>query len=769
MRNINVIPGKVKSMKLSDYYEYKKCEYCYLQLIVTKSNRNNNTEQIALLINKMFKKTNKYINQAGKRLIIEQQPKASFYIHITKEKVQFYFMIPKIFQNQFKTKFKEIWKNIEIKEVDSIPIDINSCTKFDLHYKYDDSLSLSVDKRNNDLLNANMTIVNMLEENEEVGIFYNFIPTSEKESNYFRTKTYKNSVQRYKNGDSLKKTKNIKDYSVILLKNLISFINDLLNCVLNTSNNNQFIFNPIEYEISNSTKRKGDKAICKNQTIIIAKSSEKEREIELSKTLANTFKSISDNNELIVTEITKKIDIKRTIINHTTVNKTTVEEDSNFINMPSTDVIKQFNMIEHNKVLELKAPKCLENGEIRIGTVKNKENKQEVYYSTDEQIKRLGRVLLGSMGSGKSFYIANSLAKDFIKADRGIVDIDFIDKCQVADAIKEVSPKSKVIEINFDNPSQLQALNYNELTYKDKDDIYTKINISMQKAEQMQLLLDSINDDKSQLTPRMLRYFYASATVVYYKNQNASFKSIVNILKYPDRRNDLILTLNNEEQDLLSEEIEDLRDLDKSDKKGNVENYDSKIDGILDRVAWLKTNLFSKLAFNKEADNNINFVEALKQNKIILIKLPEHSFKSRMIRNVIATFFLNKVWISKQIDSSTHTELIIDEIHQCYNCQLLMQNILVECRKFKLTPTLAMHYLDQLTNKCKNSLLASGSSFMLLQGCDVKAFKELSHYFEKDGYTETDLTELDRYNALCLIKNEECNYSSFIVDCTIES
>ena len=133
-----------------------------------------------------------------------------------------------------------------------------------------------------------------------------------------------------------------------------------------------------------------------------------------------------------------------------------------------------------------------------------------------------------------------------------------------------------------------------------------------------------------------------------------------------------------------------------------------------------------------------------------------------MIRNVIATYFLNKVWISKQIDSSTHTELFFDEIHQCYNCQLLMQNILVECRKFNLTPTLALHYLDQLTSKCKNSVLASGSSYLLLQGCDVKAFKELSTYFEKDGYSEVDLAELDRYNALCLIKNEEQGYSSFI-------
>lgn len=206
---LNIIPSKPKSMKLSDYYEYRKCEYSIIRLVPTKSNKNNNTEQIASLINKMFKQSNKYINQASKKLIIVQKPKVSFYIHITKGKVQFYFIIPKSYLNQFKIKFQEVWKNIEIEEVDNIPMDINSCSKFDLHYKYDESLSLAVDKRNNDLLNSNMTITSILEENEMVGILYNFIPTSEKESNYFRSNTYPRAIQRYKNGENLKKSKNM--------------------------------------------------------------------------------------------------------------------------------------------------------------------------------------------------------------------------------------------------------------------------------------------------------------------------------------------------------------------------------------------------------------------------------------------------------------------------------------------------------------------------------------------------------------------------------
>ena len=64
--------------------------------------------------------------------------------------------------------------------------------------------------------------------------------------------------------------------------------------------------------------------------------------------------------------------------------------------------------------------------------------------------------------------------------------------------------------------------------------------------------------------------------------------------------------------------------------------------------------------------------------------------------------------------------------------------------------------------------MSSGASFMLLSGCDPKAFNDLSTYFEKEGYTETDVAELDRYNALCLIKNEDTNYSAFVVDCTLK-
>lgn len=751
---------KVKSIPIDKYFQIIKNEYVTVQIITTKSNKNNSTDAIASLINKMFLKLNNLIRLENKKLIIQTQMKASYYIHITKEEVQFYFILPKVHLIKFKSKFSEIWKNIEIKEVDCIPININECTKYQLRYKMNDALSLNVDKRNNDLLAANMSVLEILDTGESIGIFYNFVPTAEKESNYFKT-TYKTAIEQYKKGDNLKKSKNIIDLGIVTVKFLINFIDDLISSILNDSKKSENVFISTEKDLSNSTKRKAKSDICKTQVVVLSKSEEKERENQLGVAACNTFKSINDDNELVYKQISNKLNEYSSRLSNVDLLNTTVEECSNFISVPGREIIDNYNVIQHNKILERKIPKCLESGDIRIGTVKCKDTIQEAYYSIDNQISRLGRVLLGSMGSGKDYYMVN-MAKDIIASNRGLIVIDYIDQCQLANNIKDITPPDKLLEIDCSNINQLQSFVFNEHKINSNLDDYSKIAIAMQKSEQIQVLLDSINDDNTKLTPRMLRYLYAAGTVVFYLKENASFKDVIDVLTNPDKRERLINELNENAQSILVDELDDLRDLTKTTKSG-VENYDSKIDGIIDRVSWLKTNMYTKMAYSKDSSSNIDFVDAINQGKVILIKIPEKQFNSRVIRNVIATFYLSKIWLAKQLGATeVKTELFVNEIHQSYNCQLLMENILVESRKFNLVPTLAMHYLSQCTSKCKNAILASGSSFILISGCDVKAFNELRTHFEKDGYDETDLVELDRYNALCLIKNEDTNYSSFV-------
>lgn len=755
-----MIKRKTESIKLSKYIEVQKAEYTHIQVIPSKSCKNTNTDKILVLANAMYKKLDKLVRIENKKLIIISKLKLSYYIHITKSSTEFYFIVPTVFYNQVKTKLSETWKNVEIKKVNALPVDINSCTKYQLSYKLNDVLSLNVDKRSNSLLNANLSVLEILQNQESVGIFYNFIPMSQKEQNYFKISSQE-ALNNFKQGMNLKKTKNIVDLGVISLKFLVDFINGLLNAFLSAPKNSHNIINPVEKTTSSSTQRKAKSDIIKTQAIICAKSDEKEREKQLCTTTFNTFTSLNGDNELEMEEVKKNIDIYKDDIK-VKYNYTSTLESGKFVNVAGKDIIEQHKNIKHNKLLELRAPKCLEDGEVRIGEVKHKDDKQMTYYSTDEQMKRLGRVLLGPMGAGKDYYMTN-MAKDIIKVGRGLIVLDYIDKCQLADNIKAITPIDRLIEINCANPKQLQSFAYDEYKYSDSDREVDKIDICMQKAQQYNMLLDTINDVNSTLTPRMLRYLNAAATIVFRVNQYSSFKDIIDVLKNPTKRDNIISLLPASAKELLQDEIDDLEELSKRDKKGNIENADSKIDGILDRISKLKSSsIYTKLSYISESTNNVDFIKAINEGKVILIKIPAKRF-SKTMRSLLATFFLQKVWIAKEQGATeTQTELFINEIHQSYHCQLLMEDILVECRKFNLTPTLAMHYLSQGTKKLKESILASGSSFLLLSGCDKKAYDELKHYFEKDGYSENDLVELERYNALCLIKNEETQYSSFV-------
>ena len=755
-----MIKKKTESIKLSKYIEIQKAEYTHIQVIPSKSCRNTNTDKILVLANTMYKKLDRLIRIENKKLIITSKLKLSYYIHITKRCTEFYFIVPTVFYSQVKTKLSETWKNVEIKKVNALPININDCTKYQLSYKLNDVLSLNVDKRSNSLLNANLSVLEILQDDEAVGIFYNFIPMSQKEQNYFKISSQE-ALNNFRKGINLKKSKNIVDLGVISLKFLVDFINGLLNAFLSAPKNSHNIINPVEKTTSSSTQRKAKSDIIKTQAIICAKSDEKEREKQLCTTTFNTFTSLNGDNELEMEEVKKNIDIYKDDIK-VKYNYTSTLESGKFVNVAGKDIIEQHKNIKHNKLLELRAPKCLEDGEVRIGEVKHKDDKQMIYYSTDEQMKRLGRVLLGPMGAGKDYYMTN-MAKDIIKVGRGLIVLDYIDKCQLADNIKAITPIDRLIEINCANPKQLQSFAYDEYKYSDSDREVDKIDICMQKAQQYNMLLDTINDVNSTLTPRMLRYLNAAATIVFRVNQYSSFKDIIDVLKNPTKRDNIISLLPASAKELLQDEIDDLEELSKRDKKGNIENADSKIDGILDRISKLKSSsIYTKLSYISESTNNVDFIKAINEGKVILIKIPAKRF-SKTMRSLLATFFLQKVWIAKEQGATkTQTELFINEIHQSYHCQLLMEDILVECRKFNLTPTLSLHYLDQCTKNLQKSILASGASFLLIQGTDIKVYNELKRYFDKDGYTETDLAELERYHALCLIKNEYTGYSSFV-------
>lgn len=761
---------KVQSVPLSKLLEVKKAEYITVQLIPTKSNKNNATSSIATLINSMYVKVNKLITIENKKLIIKNTLKASYYIHITKRDVGFYFIIPKVHFIKFKSKFTEVWKNIEIREVDSIPIDPNECTKYQLRYSMNDSLSLSVDKRNNELLSSNISVLEVLEQNECVGIFYNFIPTSEQESNYFKI-TYKEAIERYKNGENLKKSKNVIDLGIITLKFLITFLDDLVNSILSTSKINHQLFISTNKVESPSTIRKAKNNICKSQVIILSKSDKKEREKQLSLSACNSFDEISEDNKLVSKKINKKINIYSTIINDVTVNMTSEDECNNFIALPGASLLNQYKNIEHKQTRENPVPEELKLGVVNLGEVKYKDNKECAYLSNDKSLQSLPLAIMGGSRSGKSTFSIN-MCKNIIDSGEGLIVIDFIKNTELAEQIKSIVPINRLIEIDLSNPKHVQSLAYNEIRIKEgmsKDEV---LKTARMQANYVLQLVNIINNDDKQLAPKMRKYLGAAARVAFC-SPGTSMKDILKILQSHTVRHEFIDKLSEELKIDLEDSIialEELDDYNKVTKDNPIPTIcgtkDNKIEGIIDRIDLLRENLVIDSMLSKDPKDNVDFVDAIEQGKVVLIRMRDIDFDDDISIDILTTFFIQKIWIATKIRGTMHEHpgrctVLIDEVFQSPTSQKLLTKQFVQGAKFGLKYVLTLHYMDQLSKEAQSALKNSNASYMLISGVDKKAFEALEEEFNIHGYCLDDLLNLKQYHSLNLIKSKD-GYESFI-------
>lgn len=759
---------KEKSIKVSKYFELVNPEYVYFKLTPHSSCKNNNSDQIAKIVNKMYVSLSKRIYIEEKKLFFKTDCKVSYYIYLEKNKAEFYFIIPKPYKRLFKDKISDTWKNIEVKEVLDIPQFSKNCTKYGMRYQKEDALSLSVDKRDNDLLSSTLNIMDILESesNDKIGILYNFIPSSPTILNSFKG-YHKEIIDKYKKHAPLDKDKKNIWYIVKMAFNfLVNTIDGVIDTIQkdldNPIQNNISIFT--DRELSKNTYKKENCVLCRSQIVVFSESKNTQNQEINGRAACESFSIIDEDNGLTFDILKKDIDILDSV-NSSPMLDTSTLECRNFLQMPGKELLKQYKGIEHLKVLENPVPKELQEGFFRLGSVKVKETNTTSYKSNDSQLSRLGMAYLGCMGAGKTTFMTNN-AYDIVNAGYGLVNIDIINNCELSDSIKAITPKDRLIEIDCSNPNHIQSFAFNEIQINSNMSDYEKVSNATLHTQQIAVLLNAINDDTSKLSPKMLKYLYAAGSVVFTTKNNASLKDVINCLTVPTKRMSFIDSLSDSLRELLEDEIYTLSELNKEEKSGKISNVDSKIEGIIDRSIHLKTSSHTKLAFMKSSENNLNFVELLQQNKVILIKIPESKFPSKMIRNILATFFLSKIWLSKQLLATKEqpkTFLFFDEFYKCHNCQLLYQDIFVEARKFDLVSIVALHYLNQLTQQCKESLKASGTSYLLLQGADVKAYQDLKSNFLQFGYEEDDLLNLNRYTALALIKTTK-NYAAFVVE-----
>lgn len=792
---------KEYSIKITDYFKINKPNYIYLKLISNTSVRNRNTSDIAAIINNCYKSILDRFENQNKGFSYSVPNKISFIIDITNESADFYMLIPDVFVNEFKQKITEVFGKITIEE--SEPLKINKeCTQYSLGYKKDDSFSLAVDKRDNDLLTANLSIMDILKDDDRVTIVYNFMPLSKYALNTWSS-YHKDMIKKYKQGACMDKEFNIKKIFKLIIQILFDIIDSVVEAVQmdfsdsKSNKNKDSLYTrlvPVQ-ELTKATIKKENANIINTQILLYSQSKDIKREEDNAKTLINTYKSISSDNELVA----KNIGIKKKYKKNDTVigiernesnskvdyvnletysfdkanqSRISSEECSNFISLPGRELIDEYKL-EAVQTVETIVPDELKNGNVCIGENTYRGIKTKTTLSSNEDAACMPMVIMGKMGGGKSTLFEN-MGVDSIKHGEGLIVIDFIKNCEMSENIIKNIPKEKVITIDFTDYKNLQGFGFNEINHLlDPKDAMSRYVCASLQTVQICNFIDNLGDEE--LSASMEMFLDAACTAVLIHPDKA-IKDIVACLsdfqiryQYINDLNDFKENMPEEYREIIQEKMNTLRELNEVDKKTNsiTGTKYSKIEGILTRINKLKKNHLLEFMYVKSTTNNIDLVKCMQEGKAIFFKMPQYEVSSPQVKNVIVSYIMSKIMIASEVRSRVYANeklrivnVICDELQQARGSFVNVEQMSYQMRKFRVRLTISTHGFHKIA-PIKDTLIEAGSSIMLLKGSSPKNFEVMEDEFKKFGFTKEDLTALshtEEYKALSLIATKKGRY-----------
>ncbi|KOR24229.1 hypothetical protein [Clostridium sp. L74] len=765
---------KIKSMPLKDYFQIQKPTYKILKLTPDTSIRNYNSSNIAKAIQYMYKSITQRIHREEKKFFIETPVKCSYMLDIKKNNVDFYFIIPERYLGLIREKIAETWPKVTVEEVTQVEQFSHHAIKYQLNYSKENALSLNVDKKSNEPLNSILNVLDIMQDGDRVSIFYNFIPVIQRGWR----KEYQDTIDKIKENKPIDREKFNVRYifkeGLILLVNLLQDLLDTIGDFMGTEQKNK---NPALAEVaisslmlndkkklSRSTVNKKDAIVLNTQMVILSDSKDIKRQENNAVAVLESYKAISEDNELTYKKISKKntfyvTDFK---IAGAEENKLSTEECQNFLQLPGRELLQQHKVIEKIDTLETEVPKELSEGNKLIGANEYKGNKQNAYLTTDKDYKNLAVTIVGPTRSGKTSFMGN-IARNSIDAGECIIVLDYIENCSLSDDIKKCIPQDKVLEINLYDYTKLQGLGYNEVIAV-SDNTFLHYESAKKQTSQLITLVNSINISNSDFTPKMERYLTAASLVAFINN--GAIKDVFKILQNDKFRKECIDTIPENQSENLEEYVEYLRELDEW-SKGTKDNpshiigtHSSYITGIIDRVQKLKSNTYMELMLKKDCDENINLLEEMEKNQAIFIKMPENMFSTPEERDIMTTYWLTKIWMCAQARAwkikdryaRKTVTVFTDEIAQLKSSEQFIGNKLDQTAKFGVKFILSTMYINQL--RIREKLRTANTSYILISGSDKVNYIELKDELNQFGYELEDLMNLKRFHSLNYIKYE---------------
>jgi hypothetical protein len=772
----------MKRIKISDYFNVVKPSYVYLRLTPNNSIRNQSTHKIAKSIASIYRNLAQTIRKEdakvfkalgreflfGTKYSVDMSAKVAYYVYIEKKKVEFYFVIPRSYLTLIKEKISDSWSNITVKVVADMPSFSELATKYSLVYTKENALSLATDRRNDDLLRSKLNVVDVMEEGDKVGVFYNFMPTSQ----FSWRSSYEATIRKVKRSLPTDRNKVGAAYALKTIVGVISALFDDVGDVLSGGKGkgkedgyNAFqgladAFNGGK-QISDSTRKKATATVLDTQIVVMSESADKLRQRNNARSLTQAFETITEDNRLAPKPLRKPFKFTDYSIAGAEVNKIGDEEAQNFIAIAGRDILERYNFIEKVETQETQVPDDLQAGVMCIGESTYRGAKQKAYLSNYEHYRNLLTLLIGPTRAGKSNLIGN-LSIDAIENGECVIIFDFIENCELSDEISALFPKSKVLNIDNSDPAKIQGLGYNEVGHT--DDVFQRYENAKRQTANLLALINAINVDESRLSPKMERYLEAAALVVFINT--GSIRDVFRVLQSHHERYEFLRNVPKTQYEFMEEYMASLTELDEKKDGSIIGTKLNLIAGIIDRLSVLKRNTQMEMMLKRDIDNNVDLVAEMQKNQVICIRMPESKFPTQGERDIATTYWITKIWLALQIRADKFRDkkerrkvnLVIDEIYQVENTEKFMTSKLSQIAKFICKPIISCHYINQL-KYMRKELRSANTSYMLIAGCDKDNHAELKS--ELHPFTAEDLANMKPYHAMNYVKSRE-GYARFI-------
>lgn len=763
----------MKSIKITDYFKVIHPTYVYLKITPDTSIRNYDSTNIANTIAHTYKSISKRIRKESKKLIVTASYKFSFFIDIHKSNVDFYFIVPEQFESITREKIREIWNKATIDTAEPPQEFTEECLKYQLCYKEEDALSLNIDKKSNEPLNSILSVLDILQDKDRIGVFYNFIPRTQ----LGWLKTYTDTIKKVKNKELIDREKVSISYILkTTLSNVMYVIDSILNVITDfLGTDKDEVENQLgllematdilheNFNISAATKKKKNGTVLNTQILVLSQSEDDTRKINNAVSVCQAYGSIAENNELVYKPVkSRTFHMEDFKIAKVEENITSTDECQNFIQIPGRDLLNEHKNIKKIDTLETEVPLQLQNGVIRVGKSTCKGNITEVYQTEDKELKNTSICICGPNRSGKSTLIAN-IVKDVIEDGRSVILPDFCGKCQLSDELAQVIPEDKIININCNDWDNLQGFGYNEIVLK-SDSVFELYDCAKKKASKLKEFINLVNGD-SILEGRMERFLECAALITFVCNGSVNY--VFKVLKSHVIRHKYIDNIPKELNKNMAEYVEELCEIDEYSKATKdcpaevIGTKQSYISAVLSRVYRLKENTYIEMMLKKSCENNINLIDEMQKGKLICIRMYDSMFVTQQEKDIYVSYWITKIWgaLQKRFcdieqDKLNQAVILIDELSQVKSCERYLTSILSQMPKYRTKLILSCHHLAQIP-VIQEELKSAMCSYMFIAGSNKKNFTAMKEEFEDKGYILEDLLHLKRHHALCLLAYEE--------------